>query len=314
MARARGWAWEHIWLAFSLSGMILGNWILASLSFANPFAIYATVPSRELIVLCCFGLSWGVGAVLFGLGMDLIGLSLGYPLIMGLNASVGTFVPLLLLHGSSMFTGRRLLIVAGTGIAIAGIGVCSVAGARREPRGINVPNFPRSRLLRGLIIAIASGILSCLPNIGITLGVSTVKAALDRGSAPASAGNAVWFVFFTCGGIVNVLYCLCLMVCRRNLAVLFARGRRANWLLAVAMGAMWISSFYLYGFGVARLGLGGATIGWPILISLSIGIGVLGGLGRGEWKGTAPAAKSLLLRGLALLILALLIIPWGINS
>lgn len=149
MTRARGWAWEHIWLAFLLSGMLLGNWILAFLSLSNPFLIYLAVPSRELIVLARFGVSWGAVAILFGMGMDLIGLSLGYPLIMGLNASVGTFVPLLFLYGSLMFTGRRLLIVTGTAVAIAGIAACSVAGARREPRGINAPTSSGRRFLPG---------------------------------------------------------------------------------------------------------------------------------------------------------------------
>jgi L-rhamnose-H+ transport protein len=314
MARAREWAWEHIWIAFSLSGMIFGNWMLAFVSLQRPLAIYASVPRQELMTLACFGVSWGVGAVLFGLGMDLIGLTLGYPLIMGLNASVGTFVPLLRLYGASMFAGRRLLLVAGTAIAIVGIATCAVAGARRESPANRERIASRSRFLTGLIVAVASGFLSCLPNIGLTYGANTLKSAHDLGVAPALAGNAVWFIFFTFGGLVNVLYCLFLMQRRRNIRVLIARERMANWLWALAMGGMWIGSFYLYGIGVARLGASGGTIGWPILISLSIGVGVLCGLGRGEWNGAPPAAKALLWRGLALLILAVMIIPFGTDS
>lgn len=311
MARARQWAWEHIWVAFSLTGMIVGNWILTLLSLPKPVAIYTSVPRQELAVLACFGVSWGVGAVLFGLGMDMIGLTLGYPLIMGLNASVGTFVPLLWLYGTSMFAGRRLLIAAGTAVAIVGIAACSVAGARRESHAHRQRSVSRSRFLPGLIIAVASGFLSCLPNIGLTYGVNTLRAAHNMGASAAFAGNAVWFIFFTCGGIVNVLYCCWLMVRRKNLLALFARDRAANWGWALAMGAMWIASFYLYGIGAAQLGAGGGTIGWPILVSLSIGFGVLCGLGKGEWSDAPGPAKTLLWRGLALLILAVLIIPFG---
>jgi L-rhamnose-H+ transport protein len=314
MARARQWAWEHIWLAFSLAGMIVFNWILTFLTLPNPIAIYAAVPRQELAVLACFGMAWGVGAVLFGLGMDMIGLTLGYPLIMGLNASVGTFVPLLWLYGQSMFAGGRLLIGAGTAVAIAGISACSVAGARRELAAHQAQSVSRSRFIPGLIIAVTSGFLSCLPNIGLTYGVNTLRAAHNLGASAAFAGNAVWFIFFTFGGIVSVLYCCWLMVRRKNVRALFAPDRLANWWWALAMGAMWIASFYFYGIGAAQLGAGGGTIGWPILVSLSIGIGVLCGLGRGEWTDAPTSAKTLLWRGLALIILAVLIIPFGTAS
>jgi L-rhamnose-H+ transport protein len=164
------------------------------------------------------------------------------------------------------------------------------------------------------MIAVASGCLSCLPNIGLTYGVNLVRAAHDRGASVASAGNAVWFVFFVFGGVVNVLYCGGLMIRRKNLGALFDRNRVANWWWALAMGAMWIGSFYLYGIGVARLGAGGSTIGWPVLVCLSIGIGVLCGLSKGEWSDAPGPAKTLLWRGLALLLLAVLIIPFGTAS
>jgi L-rhamnose-H+ transport protein len=312
MTRARDWAWEHTWLAFSLTGMILGNWILTWLSLSKPLAIYASVPRQELVVLACFGVCWGVGAILFGLGMDMIGLTLGYPLIMGLNASVGTLVPLLRLYGTSMFAGRRLLIAAGTAVAIAGISACSVAGARREAERHDAQGVSRSRFFTGLIIAVVSGFLSCLPNIGLTYGPNTLQAARDLGASPAFAGNAIWFIFFTCGGVVNVLYCLWLMVRRKNMGKLFARDHAAaNWGWILGMGAMWIGSFYLYGIGATQLGADGSTIGWPIFVSLSIGIGVLCGLGKGEWSRAPGKAKTLLWQGLALLILAVLIIPFG---
>jgi L-rhamnose-H+ transport protein len=314
MSRTRQWAWEHTWLAFSVAGMLVCNWFLTWISLPAPTAIYAAVPHRELAVLAGFGLAWGVGAVLFGLGMDMLGLTLGYPLIMGLDASVGTFFPLLWLYGSAMFAGRRLIIGAGTAIAIAGIVACSVAGARRESAVPRPQGASRSRFFAGLIIAIASGFLSCLPNIGLTFGANTLKAARDLGASPAFAGNAVWFIFFTCGGIVNVLYCCWLMARHRNLRALLAPDKIANWWWAVAMGAMWMGSFYLYGIGTARLGAGGGTIGWPILVAGSIGVGVLCGLGRHEWKDAPADAKNLLWGGLALIILAVLIIPFGTSS
>jgi L-rhamnose-H+ transport protein len=311
MSRARQWAWEHVWLVFSLFGMLLCNWLLTLLFLPNPLAIFAGVPRREILILAGFGLAWGAGAVLFGLAMDMLGLTLGYPLIMGLNASVGTFGPLLWFDGSSMFQGRRILISVGTIVAIAGIWVCSVAGARRQSSVHRADGASRSKFVSGLMIAIASGILSCLPNIGLAYGTTTIQAARDLGASPAFAGDAVWLIFFTFGGLVNVAYCGWLISRRNSFRELYAADRIANWFWTFAMGAMWIAGFYLYGIGAARLGQSGATIGWPILVSVSIAVGVLCGLGKGEWDGAPARARSFLWGGLALIVLAVLIIPLG---
>ena len=187
MSHARGWKWEHVWLVFSLGGMIICNWILTLLVLPAPQAIFASVPDREIIILAGFGLAWGVGAVLFGLAMDMLGLTLGYPLIMGLNASVGTFVPLLWFYGVSMFKGRELLICVGTLVAIGGIWMCSVAGARRQSSAQETGGVSRSKFVSGLIMAVISGILSCLPNIGLAYGTSTIDTARRLGASPAFA-------------------------------------------------------------------------------------------------------------------------------
>jgi L-rhamnose-H+ transport protein len=311
MSRARQWSWEQVWLVFSLTGMLLCNWALTYLVLPNPVAIFARVPRSEILILAGFGVAWGAGAVLFGLAMDMLGLTLGYPLIMGLNASVGTFGPLLWFDGASTFHGRKLLISAGTMVAIAGIWVCSVAGARRQASGTRGDDAPCSRFVSGLMMAIASGVLSCLPNIGLAYGTATIQAARDLGASPTFAGDTVWLIFFTFGGLVNIAYCCLLIGRRRSLGALFAMDRIANWCWCLAMGAMWIASFYLYGIGAARLGRSGGTIGWPILVAVSIAVGVLCGLGKGEWNGAPARAKRLLWGGLALIVLAVLIIPLG---
>ncbi len=314
MSRARGWAWEHVWLAFSLFGMLLCNWLLTVLVLPSPAALFAQVPQREVLILVCFGLAWGAGAVLFGLAMDALGLTLGYPLIMGLNASIGTFVPLLWFDGLAMFQGRHLFILAGTIVAIAGIAVCSIAGAQRQSSARDVDTGPGRRFVSGLFMAVASGCLSCLPNIGLSYGTATVHAATSLGASPVFAGDSIWLVFFTFGGLVNMAYCAWLIFRRRNLRALYAPARLINWAWSLAMGLMWIGSLYLYGMGAARLGHSGVIIGWPILVSVSIATGVFCGLGKGEWNGASMRTRCLLGCGLALILLSVLIIPLGQTS
>lgn len=307
----RHWKWEHIWLAFSLFGMLVCNWILTLFLLPHAATIFAAAPPRDLLILIGFGIAWGVGAVMFGLGMDMLGLTLGYPLIMGLNASVGTFVPLVLTYGREMFAGRRVLIAVGLAIAIAGISACSLAGAWRESTAATKGNASRPRFISGLIVASASGFLSCLPNLGLTFGANVIQTARQQGVSAAFAGNAVWCIFFTFGGIINVIYCCWLISRRRNTYLLIGAGRSKNWLWGLLMGILWISGFYLYGAGTVRLGSDGVSIGWPIMVALSMGAGVLCGLSRGEWKGAPARAKALLSSGLALIVVAVAIIPMG---
>ena len=61
--------------------------------------------------------------------------------------------------------------------------------------------------------------------------------------------------------------------------------------LSAAMAIMWIASFYLYGAGAAKLGRWGLIVGWPLFISLSIVMGNVWGLWRGEWRGAPVAAR-----------------------
>ena len=103
MTLTKKWEWEHTWATFSLLGMLVFNWILTLIFIPDIFAIYSSIPSRDIYMLILFGAGWGIGAILFGLGMDKLGMALGYPIIMGLIASLGALIPLMIFHPETMF-------------------------------------------------------------------------------------------------------------------------------------------------------------------------------------------------------------------
>jgi len=74
------------------------------------------------------------------------------------------------------------------------------------------------------------------------------------------------------------------------------------------MSIIWIGSFYLYGMRAVNLGKWEIIIGWPLFITLSIIVGNIWGIWRGEWKGASVKARSLLNKGILILILAIVII------
>lgn len=301
MGMTRAWCWEHIWAVFSLFGMVFLNWLLFVTLLPDALAIYASVPLKDLVTLFLFGAGWGLGAVLFGLGMDRLGLVIGYPLIMGLSALTGALVPLFSSKLDVVFSSRGGVVCLGTVIAIAGIIVCSAAGAQKHSS-----SEPGSAFTSGLLIALAAGLLCSLPNVGLAFGRSTIEAARSVGASVSTAGNAVWCVFFTAGGLVNVGYCVWCMLHKGNFKKLIAPNSLRNWVLGGGMALLWIGSFYAYGFGASRLGAWGPIIGWPVLIAGSIGVGVLWGFRQGEWKDAPTAAIRMLGGGLVLIMAAVI--------
>ena len=308
MTLTRHWEWEHTWATFSFFGMLLFNGVLALVSLGDIPAIYSAVPARDLMVLGIFGAGWGIGAVLFGVGMDRLGMALGYPIIMGLIASMGTLIPLLVFYPGDVLALQGLVLLSGTALVMVGIVFSARAGAKRTSE--NAPEVSAGhRAFRGAImIAIAAGLLSSLPNVGITFGSRMVDEAIAAGVSPVFAGNAVWGLFFALGFLVNGSWCLFLMIRKSSIGAFAGPEAGRNILLGAAMGAMWIGSFYAYGMGAANLGTWGPILGWPIFIALSIIVGNLWGIWRGEWKEASARPRALLNRSLIVMTIAVVVI------
>ena len=308
MTLVRRWSWEHTWATFSLLGMFLFNWLITLFLVPGIFAVYRGSPAHDLAVLALFGMGWGVGAVLFGLGMERLGMALAYPIIMGLISSLGALIPLLVFFPQTLRTTKGLVLLAGNGLVIVGIVQCAVAGSRKLPATDKINSSSSGSFAVGLAIAIMAGVLSCLPNIGVAFAGKITGAAQNLGLSPSSAGNTVWALLFTMGCIVNIGYCFYLMVTRRTLGDFWTRETPRNLGLSALMAAMWIGSFYLYGAGAAKLGRWGVIAGWPLFISLSIVMGNIWGLWRREWTGAPVRARRFLNLGLGVLIVAVVII------
>jgi L-rhamnose-H+ transport protein len=228
MTLVRRWLWEHTWVTFSFLGMFVFNWIITLLIVPNIFAVYAGSPPREIVILALFGAGWGVGAVLFGLGMDRLGMALGYSIIMGLIASLGALIPLLVFVPHTLLTTKGLVLLAGTALMILGIVLCSSGGSRRAPSG-SASAKRSSAFALGLAIALMAGILSCLPNVGVAFGGSVTRVAGRLGVSPASSGNTVWALLFTFGFVVNAAYCLFLMVSKKTTRQYWGEETTQTW-------------------------------------------------------------------------------------
>jgi len=304
MTYTKKWEWAHNWFAFSILGMVLVNWLIAYFTIDNIFGIISHVSPKVLITVLFFGLAWGAGAILFGKAMDLLGMALGYPVIMGINAVAGTIIPAIIYSPQIFTQDKGIMIIAGTVISVVGIILCTNASKMRSVDASTKTKFSSI----GLVLAVISGFTSCLPNIGASFSTEITDLAVKSGVNSIFAGNVVWSLFFSMGALVNAGYCLFIIIKKKSQKQLVNEFKVQNWLLILAMSSMWMGSFYFYGFGSAMLGNLGLIVGWPLLVSLSIVIGNLWGLFRGEWTGANKKARNMLNLGLWVLVFSTIII------
>src|SRR6267378_6581323 len=163
MKRMTGWQWENSWLVFAVSGLLVFPWIITFATVPEVTNIYRGSSPSTLIKVLLFGLLWGVGATLFGLGISRVGLALGFALILGITASFGSLLPLAILHAEQLLTKRGLALIAGTAIMVLGLVFLALAGRTRE-HDLGVSSGVRSGFTIGLVICILSGIFSSMMN------------------------------------------------------------------------------------------------------------------------------------------------------
>jgi len=302
MKWARNWAWENTWLIFASSAYLLCPWLLLLLTFHHVFEVYRSTSVGLLLVVLGFGIGWGVGAVMFGLGVSAVGVSLGYAVILGLAACVGTLVPILLLPAGSFSLARATVIGLSLAVMLGGVAICSFAGKWKEQSSSN----SKLSYWKGLGLCVASGVLSASGNLGFVFGAPIVAKAQALGAPPYMAANVVWALITLALLICNSGYAIFLL--KQNHSVANFRKKRSGlyFLYAFLMGVLWISGLVFYGFGAQKLGALGPSLGWAIFMATMVLAANLLGLATGEWIGAPPGSIRRLAEGVLLLLLAVI--------
>jgi L-rhamnose-H+ transport protein len=310
MKRMTRWGWENSWLVYAAAALLLLPWLVAWATIPHLGSVIRATSTGCLVTVLLFGAGWGIGSVLFGLGVSRLGLAVGYGVILGLIAPIGTFLPLVVLHPERLWTRQGYALVAGTVLVLIAITFLAVAARRREQESASFAPMVKSGFLVGLIICILSGIFSPMLNFSYVFGQELQSKAVLFG-APANLGaNAIWCVTLTAGFVVNAAYCVFLLQTNRTWK-LFGGAPVGYWLGGAVMGLMWFGSFIAYGMGATALGPLGGIVGWPLFMSMSlIASNALGAL-TGEWKGTSRRAYTYSLLGMVFLILAVIVISRG---
>lgn len=299
--------WEAYWILFSVIGMIIIPILWGSIVIPDIWSAIFEVSLKKILLAITLGLFWGITALMFGLSIKYLGVSLSFGIAMGISAAFGSLVPLFQI---SEFWNKEATpyIFIGNIILLAGVFIITRAGQSREKIQSDADK-QKAQLLggkyftRGLLLAIISGVGSGILNIGFTNSAPVVTAAIDQGARPQDASLAAWVLVLGGGFLASLFYCIYLFIKNKSAKVFKNKQdtlRVVKWSVFTAI--LWFAALGVYGQGAALIGEMGPVIGWTMFMALSLVVSNLWGIYGGEWKGAKKPFKSLIIGDFVLLL------------
>jgi L-rhamnose-H+ transport protein len=300
MKATRRWSWETTWLTYTVAAQFLLPWLVVSSAVPAYRTILAQTPWSEILVPVLFGIGWGVAQVLYGLGLARLGIALGSSIIVGIAATLGACIPLLVLHPEKLWSREGLSLMAGIAVMLVGIALCGMAGHARETGRA----MTRRDYFGALALCIASGLLAPMMTLALAFGGGVLRQAAAHGVQPASATYLIWLLALPAGATISIFYCVHLLRRRRTWPEFLAPRMARNWALAILMAVLWIGGTLLYGASTVYLGPLGVSLAQTLFVIFVV-VGVnAGGFLTGEWKGVARSVIVRQVAGVSLLVLA----------
>jgi len=311
------WSWENVWSVFITVACLVMPVVILLATVSHPLAVLSAAPARAEIVAILTGFMWGFGAVMFGQGVSALGISMANTLVLAISASLGSFLPILILAPERLREPQGEFIMLGTVVAMAGIGCCGYAGILRERSDKEPQDVPREMvgkalpLWTGLLLCSGAGLLSALFNIGYSLSQGIMASAGRMGNGPFAGSNVIWLLVLVSGAVSNLGFCGYLFRKNQSWSNFLRPGVALFFGLAILMGLLWGGSIFVYGAAAPKLGRLGPAIGWPISLTAGLLTANFWGFLAGEWKRAQPAARRWMLAGVAILLGSIGILGWS---
>ncbi|HUX56878.1 MAG TPA: L-rhamnose/proton symporter RhaT [Bacteroidales bacterium] len=300
--------WEAWWLVHATVAMLIVPLIWAFLVVPDLFGVIAAAPSKAIWIGMLFGFLWGIGGIMFGKSIPYIGMSLTYGIVMGICSAIGSLIPLFQLEGATSLPAFPYVIV-GVLIMIVGVAITAYAGIQRD-KITQKDKEGTINLKLGLTIAIISGALSALLNVGFVNAQPVGQTAEATGVIARNSSLAVWVVVLIGAYVMNAGYAIILLFRNKtwNSFAVAKSSKAYTW--AIAAGLLWFGALGIYGQGATLMGNMGPIIGWPILLGVSLIVSNVWAYINKEWK---DASKPFiwLLAGLFILIVATIVLGYS---
>lgn len=322
--KVRGWAWESYWIFGGLFSWLIVPPLAAWITVPGFAEIIAASSQQILFFTFLMGLLWGIGGLSYGLGVRYLGMSLGNSVVLGFCAAFGAIVPSIYYNinptdGKISFTDMMAtsggqLVLLGVFVCLAGIAISGKAGMMKE-KELSEEEQKKSvaefSLVKGLIIAVLSGILSSFFNFGIEAGKPLAEEAVRLGFNPLFQNNVTFVVILWGGLTTNLIWTSVLSIKNKSYGdfVNKATPIRRNMIFSALAGTTWFLQFFFYGMGESKLGNGASS--WILHMSTIILTANMWGIYRNEWKGVASKTKWTITVGIVVILMSVVIVGIG---
>lgn len=322
--KVRGWSWESYWIIGGLFSWLIVPPLAAWLTLPGFSDIIRATSFSTLRYTFMFGVLWGIGGLTYGLGVRYLGMSLGNSVVLGFCSAFGALVPSIYYNFfpspgkttiTELFTtpwGQIVLI--GVVLCLMGIYICGRAGLLKEnelsedDKKKSVEEFS---LVKGLLVAITSGILSSCFNFGIEAGKPMAEVAVSTGLNPLFQNNVTYVVLLWGGLLTNFIWCMILNTRNKSFGDYTdpTTPLLKNYLFSAAAGTTWFLQFFFYGMGESKLGNGASS--WILHMAFIILVANVWGMVLREWKGVSKKTLATVSIGIATIILSVLLVGYG---
>jgi L-rhamnose-H+ transport protein len=172
-------------------------------------------------------------------------------------------------------------------------------------------SVPEFSLVKGLIIAVISGVLSSFFNFGIEAGKPMAEAVVASGSNPLFQNNVTFVVILWGGLTVNFIWTTILSLKNKSYRDFTNKSAPGlnNFMFCALAGTTWFMQFFFYGMGESKLGNGASS--WILHMSTIILTANLWGIYRKEWTGVSKNTKWTITTGIFVILLAVALVGIG---
>ncbi|MEI6189540.1 MAG: L-rhamnose/proton symporter RhaT [Chitinophagia bacterium] len=322
--KVKQWNWESYWIIGGLFSWLIVPPLAAYLTIPGFVEIIKATPIDTIKYTLFFGVLWGFGGLTYGLGVRYLGMSLGNSVVLGFCSAFGALVPSIYYNfnptqGKTTFndligtTWGRIVLV-GVLICLVGIYLSGKAGMMKEKEMTEVEkqkSVAEFNLVKGLVVAIFSGIMSACFNFGIEAGKPMAEAAVAHGMNPLFQNNVIYIILLWGGLATNFIWCFILNTKNKSFGDYTNKETPLlkNYLLSALAGTTWFLQFFFYGMGESKLGNGASS--WILHMAFIILVANMWGIVLKEWKGVSKKTKATITLGIATIILSVLVVGYG---
>ncbi|MBM3178312.1 MAG: L-rhamnose/proton symporter RhaT [Bacteroidetes bacterium] len=319
-----GWRWESYWIVGGLFSWLIVPPVAAYLTIPGFRQIIALTPTSTIQFTILFGVLWGIGGLTYGLGVRFLGMSLGNSVILGFCSAFGALLPSVYYQffpetgktsiGMLLGTGWGQIVLLGVMVCLLGIYVCGKAGMMKErelTEDAKKQQVAEFNLMKGLVVAITSGVLSSCFNFGIEAGKPMAEAAVAAGFDPLYQNNVIYVVLLWGGLATNLIWSLILNIRNKSFGDYVNRSTPLlkNYFFAALAGTTWFLQFFFYGMGESQMGNGASS--WILHMAFIILVANVWGIVLNEWKGVGPATRKTITMGILIILSSVVLVGIG---